>query len=123
MQVRRYGKRKVLGILDIYGFEVLEHNGFEQFIINFCNEKLQQAVAELTLRLRQEEYVREGIEWTPVEFFNNAPICDLIEKVLRLESILCCWDSHSLIPVLTDREFYKSCKIYCTIKWGGGGLP
>ncbi|KAF4518594.1 hypothetical protein B566_EDAN012422, partial [Ephemera danica] len=102
MQVRRYGKRKVLGILDIYGFEVLEHNGFEQFIINFCNEKLQQAVAELTLRLRQEEYVREGIEWTPVEFFNNAPICDLIEKVLRL--FLCCWDSHSLMPVLTDRE-------------------
>jgi myosin-1 len=80
-QVRRYGKRKVLGILDIYGFEVLEHNGFEQFIINFCNEKLQQAVTEVTLRLRQEEYVREGIEWLPVDFFNNSPICDLIEKV------------------------------------------
>jgi myosin I len=80
-QVRKYGKRKVLGILDIYGFEVFEQNGFEQFIINFCNEKLQQAVVECTLRLRQDEMLREGIEWAPIEFFNNTPVCDLIERV------------------------------------------
>jgi len=78
--VRKYGKRKVLGILDIYGFEVFEQNGFEQFIINFCNEKLQQSVVECTLRLRQDEMLREGIEWTPVDFFNNTPVCELIER-------------------------------------------
>jgi len=89
--VKHYGKRRVLGILDVYGFEMFERNGFEQFIINFCNEKLHQVVMETTLKEEQEEYVREGIEWTPIEFFNNSVICDLIEKVCctTLTLVLC----------------------------------
>ncbi|CAB4016632.1 unconventional myosin-Ia-like isoform X5, partial [Paramuricea clavata] len=55
-------------------------NFFEQFIINYCNEKLQQIFIELTLKSEQDEYVREGIEWTHIEYFNNSVICDLIEK-------------------------------------------
>ena len=58
-----------------------QHNGFEQFIINFCNEKLQQIFIELTLREEQAEYITEGIEWTHIDYFNNIPICELIEKV------------------------------------------
>jgi myosin heavy subunit len=95
--VKHYGKRKVLGILDVYGFEMFERNGFEQFIINFCNEKLHQVVMETTLKEEQEEYVREGIEWTPIEFFNNAVICELIEKVCcRVDTtgISGNWNSH-----------------------------
>ncbi|KAJ8888494.1 hypothetical protein PR048_007985 [Dryococelus australis] len=80
-QAKRHGKRKVLGILDVYGFEMFERNGFEQFIINFCNEKLHQVVTESALREEQEEYAREGIEWTPVDFYSNSVVCDLIEKV------------------------------------------
>ena len=73
-------KNHVMGILDIYGFEVFNHsNYFEQFCINFCNEKLQQLFIELTLKQEQEEYIREGIEWTPIKYFNNKIICDLIE--------------------------------------------
>ena len=52
---------------------------FEQFCINYVNEKLQQIFIEFTLRLEQEEYVKEGIQWTPIEFFNNKIVCDLIE--------------------------------------------
>ena len=70
-----------IGVLDIYGFEILQFNSFEQFCINYCNEKLQQLFIELTLKKEQEEYVREGIKWTPVEYFNNKNICDLIENV------------------------------------------
>ena len=70
-----------MGVLDIYGFEIFEVNSFEQFIINYCNEKLQQIFIELTLKEEQEEYISEGIEWINVEYFNNAIICDLIEKV------------------------------------------
>ena len=71
-----------MGVLDIYGFEIFEVNSFEQFIINYCNEKLQQIFIELTLKEEQEEYIAEGIEWINVEYFNNAIICDLIEKVI-----------------------------------------
>lgn len=42
-----------IGILDIYGFEIFEKNGFEQFCINFVNEKLQQIFIELTLKSEQ----------------------------------------------------------------------
>ncbi|XP_009332448.1 PREDICTED: unconventional myosin-Ia [Pygoscelis adeliae] len=62
------------------GFEIFQDNGFEQFIINYCNEKLQQIFILMTLKEEQEEYVREGIQWTPVEFFDNSIICNLIEN-------------------------------------------
>ena len=42
-----------IGILDIYGFEIFARNGFEQFCINFVNEKLQQIFIELTLKAEQ----------------------------------------------------------------------
>ncbi|XP_075237510.1 unconventional myosin ID [Lycorma delicatula] len=70
----------VIGVLDIYGFEVFDANSFEQFCINYCNEKLQQLFIELVLKQEQEEYKREGIEWQNVEFFNNQIICDLVER-------------------------------------------
>uniref|UniRef100_A0A669C096 Osteoclast-stimulating factor 1 n=1 Tax=Oreochromis niloticus TaxID=8128 RepID=A0A669C096_ORENI len=69
-----------VGVLDIYGFEIFQKNGFEQFCINFVNEKLQQIFIELTLKAEQEEYVQEGIKWTPIEYFNNKIVCDLIES-------------------------------------------
>ena len=68
-----------IGVLDIYGFEIFEENGFEQFCINYVNEKLQQIFIELTLKSEQEEYEREGIEWRPIPFFNNQTVCELIE--------------------------------------------
>ncbi|CAI5765468.1 unconventional myosin-Ia isoform X1 [Podarcis lilfordi] len=71
--------KKVMGVLDIYGFEIFQDNSFEQFIINYCNEKLQQIFILLTLKEEQEEYIREGIAWTPVDFFDNSIICNLIE--------------------------------------------
>lgn len=69
-------------------FLVLQKNGFEQFCINFVNEKLQQIFIELTLKAEQEEYVNEGIKWTPIDYFNNKIVCDLIEsKVLSCDPL------------------------------------
>ncbi|KAI8075059.1 P-loop containing nucleoside triphosphate hydrolase protein [Gongronella butleri] len=70
----------LVGVLDIYGFEIFDDNSFEQLCINYVNEKLQQIFIELTLKAEQEEYVREQIEWTPIQFFNNKVVCDLIEE-------------------------------------------
>ncbi|KAB1270473.1 Unconventional myosin-Ia [Camelus dromedarius] len=97
-------KKKVMGVLDIYGFEILEDNSFEQFVINYCNEKLQQVFIELTLKEEQEEYKREGIPWTKVDYFDNGIICDLIEHNQR--GILAMLDEECLRPgVVSDSTF------------------
>lgn len=57
-------KQKVeitIGVLDIYGFEIFQQNGFEQFCINFVNEKLQQIFIELTLKAEQVSETRSQI--------------------------------------------------------------
>uniref|UniRef100_A0A669EJH4 Myosin Ic, paralog a n=1 Tax=Oreochromis niloticus TaxID=8128 RepID=A0A669EJH4_ORENI len=86
----------VIGLLDIYGFEVLQHNSFEQFCINYCNEKLQQLFIELTLRSEQEEYETEGIAWETVQYFDNKIICDLIEE--KHKGIISILDEECLRP-------------------------
>ncbi|KAK2816615.1 hypothetical protein Q7C36_022886 [Tachysurus vachellii] len=86
----------VIGLLDIYGFEVFQNNSFEQFCINYCNEKLQQLFIELTLKSEQEEYEAEGIGWESVEYFNNKIICDLVEE--KFKGIIAILDEECLRP-------------------------
>ncbi|KAF7994644.1 hypothetical protein HCN44_004116 [Aphidius gifuensis] len=90
------GHHGVIGILDIYGFEIFKKNSFEQFCINFCNEKLQQLFIQLTLKSEQEEYLREGITWEHIDYFNNQVICDLIEE--KHKGIISFLDEECLRP-------------------------
>ncbi|XP_067891759.1 unconventional myosin-Ib isoform X3 [Heterodontus francisci] len=107
-------RKKVMGVLDIYGFEIFENNSFEQFIINYCNEKLQQIFIELTLKEEQEEYVKEGIEWTHIEYFNNAIICELIEN--NTNGILAMLDEECLRPgTVTDETFLEKLNQVCAV--------
>ena len=71
------------------------------FDINFCNEKLQQVFIQLTLKSEQDEYKSEGIEWTPVDFFNNKIVCDLVEKK-NPAGILAYLDEESVYPNGSD---------------------
>ncbi|NXP58903.1 MYO1A protein, partial [Chloropsis cyanopogon] len=103
-QVKSEEQRKVMGVLDIYGFEIFQDNGFEQFIINYCNEKLQQIFILMTLKEEQEEYVREGIQWTPVEFFDNSIICNLIEN--STSGILAMLDEECLRPGVVNEDTF-----------------
>uniref|UniRef100_A0A8C9YLY2 Unconventional myosin-Ih-like n=1 Tax=Sander lucioperca TaxID=283035 RepID=A0A8C9YLY2_SANLU len=99
-------RKTVIGLLDIYGFEVFNVNSFEQFCINYCNEKLQQLFIQLTLKSEQEEYEMEGIEWEPVPFFNNKIICDLVEEKHR--GIISLLDEECLRPgEATDLTFLE----------------
>ncbi|NXD00283.1 MYO1A protein, partial [Certhia familiaris] len=104
IQVKSDERRKVMGVLDIYGFEIFQDNGFEQFIINYCNEKLQQIFILMTLKEEQEEYVREGIQWTPVEFFDNSIICNLIEN--STTGILAMLDEECLRPGVVNEDTF-----------------
>eukprot|EP01097_Dermamoeba_algensis_P009393 TRINITY_DN660_c0_g1_i10.p1 TRINITY_DN660_c0_g1~~TRINITY_DN660_c0_g1_i10.p1 ORF type:complete len:779 (+),score=206.65 TRINITY_DN660_c0_g1_i10:954-3290(+) len=99
-----------IGLLDIYGFEIFQKNSFEQFCINHCNEKLQQVFIELTLKSEQEEYVREGIEWTPVKYFDNKTICELIEK--KPMGIISLLDESCLIANSSDQAFLEKLDKY-----------
>ncbi|XP_076854557.1 unconventional myosin-Ih [Brachyhypopomus gauderio] len=99
-------RKTVIGLLDIYGFEVFYVNSFEQFCINYCNEKLQQLFIQLTLKSEQEEYGAEGIEWEPVQFFNNKIICDLVDEKHR--GIISVLDDECMRPGdITDLTFLE----------------
>ncbi|WVZ66362.1 hypothetical protein U9M48_015595 [Paspalum notatum var. saurae] len=69
-----------ISILDIYGFECFNKNGFEQFCINYANERLQQHFNRHLFKLQQEEYLEDGIDWAPVEFVDNTNCLSLFEK-------------------------------------------
>ncbi|KFO23731.1 Myosin-Ih [Fukomys damarensis] len=101
-----FTQKTVIGLLDIYGFEVFDKNGFEQFCINYCNEKLQQLLIERTLKAEQAEYETEGIEWEPIQYFNNKIICDLVEE--RHKGIISILDEECIRPgPATDLSFLE----------------
>lgn len=91
-----------IGVLDIYGFEHFAKNSFEQFCINYANEKLQQEFNQHVFKLEQEEYLREQIDWTFIDFADNQPCIDLIEGKLGVLSLL---DEESRLPMGSDEQF------------------
>ncbi|CAJ0939030.1 unnamed protein product [Ranitomeya imitator] len=126
-----------IGVLDIYGFETFEINSFEQFCINYANEKLQQQfnlirLADLgkrkwkrkrkwkthsqfkkteshVFKLEQEEYMKEQIPWTLIDFYDNQPCINLIEAKMGILDLL---DEECKMPKGTDSTWAQ--KLYNT---------
>uniref|UniRef100_A0A3P8W035 G protein subunit beta 5 n=1 Tax=Cynoglossus semilaevis TaxID=244447 RepID=A0A3P8W035_CYNSE len=98
-----------IGVLDIYGFETFDVNSFEQFCINYANEKLQQHFNLHVFKLEQEEYMKEEIPWTLIDFYDNQPCIDLIEA--KLGQFYCTPPKH--MPKGSDDTWAQ--KMYNTI--------
>ncbi|KAF3688718.1 Unconventional myosin-Vc [Channa argus] len=96
-----------IGVLDIYGFETFDTNSFEQFCINYANEKLQQQFNLHVFKLEQEEYMKEDIPWTLIDFYDNQPVIDLIEAKMGILDLL---DEECLFPQGTDQSWLQ--KLY-----------
>uniref|UniRef100_A0A673ZT75 Myosin VB n=1 Tax=Salmo trutta TaxID=8032 RepID=A0A673ZT75_SALTR len=96
-----------IGVLDIYGFETFEINSFEQFCINYANEKLQQQFNQHVFKLEQEEYMKEQIPWTLIDFYDNQPCIDVIEAKLGILDLL---DEECKVPKGTDQNWCQ--KLY-----------
>ncbi|TIC24772.1 clathrin heavy chain [Wallemia mellicola] len=93
-----------IGVLDIYGFEHFKRNSFEQFCINYANEKLQQEFNAHVFKLEQDEYIKEQIRWEFISFSDNRPTIDMIEGKLGILSLL---DEESRMPSGTDQNFLE----------------
>ncbi|XP_071572212.1 unconventional myosin-Va isoform X4 [Temnothorax nylanderi] len=99
-----------IGVLDIYGFETFEINSFEQFCINYANEKLQQQFNQHVFKLEQEEYLKEDIEWTFIDFYDNQPCIDLIETKLGILDLL---DEECRMPKGSDASWAEKLYTKC----------
>ncbi|OWK57886.1 Unconventional myosin-XV [Lonchura striata] len=96
-----------IAILDIYGFEDLNFNSFEQLCINYANEYLQFFFNRIVFQEEQEEYIREQIEWKEIPFSDNQPCIDLISQ--KPYGILRILDDQSCFPQATDHTFLQKC--------------
>merc|ERR1719436_381567 len=104
-----------IGVLDIAGFEIFDYNGFEQICINYVNEKLQQFFNQHMFTLEQEEYVKEGLEWSNVDFgMDLQPCIDMFEKPMCFLAI---FEEESLFPKATDQTFAEKLHSNLLGKW------
>lgn len=95
-------KKRYIGVLDIYGFEIFKHNSFEQFSINYANEKLQQHFVKYTFKTEEKIYEEDGIDFEKIKYKDNILILDLIEdKTTGIISIL---DDELRIPQSSDER-------------------
>ena len=100
---RGSGRRGFIGLLDIFGFEIMEDNGFEQLCINYANEKLQRFFNSEMLVREQEAYATENVEWKAVDFADNQTVLALIEG--KPDGILPTLDDQCLVASSTDGSF------------------
>ncbi|PWN25731.1 myosin V [Jaminaea rosea] len=100
-------RKSMIGVLDIYGFERFKVNSFEQFCINYANERLQHEFNRHVFKLEQDEYMAEEISWTFIDFSDNQPTIDMIESRLGILSLL---DEESRLPSGADASFLQ--KLY-----------
>ncbi|XP_061547358.1 unconventional myosin-XVI isoform X2 [Phycodurus eques] len=95
-----------IAILDIFGFEEFQRNGYEQLCVNMTNERLRRYVSEVLFQEEQAECLQEGIAMeTPPSPSNHPSALDFfLQNPQGLLSVLD-EESQSLRP--TEQNLYK----------------
>ncbi|KAB0792987.1 hypothetical protein PPYR_12607 [Photinus pyralis] len=113
-----------ISLLDIFGFENLAENSFEQLCINYASESLQLHFNKHVFKLEQQEYAREKLEWTNLAWNDNTPVIHLLGK--KPVGILHLLDDESNFPKASDHSFLEKChynhalnEFYCRPRVGG----
>ncbi|XP_024944481.1 uncharacterized protein LOC107271471 isoform X3 [Cephus cinctus] len=96
-----------ISILDIFGFENFTENSFEQLCINYANENLHFYFNKHIFKLEQQEYAKEKIDWTTINYTDNLPVIHLIAK--KPVGILHLLDDESNFPKASDLSFLEKC--------------
>ncbi|XP_072542195.1 unconventional myosin-XVI isoform X3 [Salminus brasiliensis] len=121
-----------IGILDVFGFEKFQKNGFEQLCINMLNERIQQYTTEVLFQQEQQECLQEGIAMETLRSPANQPaVLDFFYQ--KPQGMLCVLDdeSQSLRPselnlykrLQTQLDFTASDAVSLTTKDGNGNPP
>lgn len=95
----------LIGVLDIFGFEIFQHNSFEQFCINYANEKLQQHFNYCTFKHEEEVYTSEAIAFDHIEFKDNISILELIDRPSN--SIMVLLNDEIMLPKGSDESLAR----------------
>ncbi|KAL8432920.1 hypothetical protein Efla_006721 [Eimeria flavescens] len=96
-----------IGILDIYGFEFFENNSYEQFLINYANERLQQFFIQQVFQAEQAEYEAEGIDHSMIVYSDNAAVLEVFDKPKA--GIFAFLEEQCLIQTGTSESFTAAC--------------
>ncbi|UIZ21226.1 hypothetical protein KXD40_000301 [Peronospora effusa] len=97
-----------IAVLDIFGFEEFEVNQFEQFCINYANEKLQYQFIQDILLTEQQAHIEEGIKWNAVDYEDNSMCLEMVEQ--RPSGIFSLLDEECVVPKGSDAGFAR--KLY-----------
>ncbi|XP_070774290.1 unconventional myosin-IXb isoform X2 [Enoplosus armatus] len=97
-----------IGVLDMFGFENLQTNSFEQLCINYTNEKLQFYINQHIFKLEQEDYVSEGINWQNIDYTDNSGCIQLIS--MKSSGLFDLLDKESNLPQATDETLLDKLK-------------
>uniref|UniRef100_A0A3Q2P762 Myosin IXb n=1 Tax=Fundulus heteroclitus TaxID=8078 RepID=A0A3Q2P762_FUNHE len=90
-----------IGVLDMFGFENLQRNSFEQLCINYANEKQQFYINQNIFKYEQEDYVSEGIIWQNINFTDNSDCIQLISG--KSEGLFHLLNEESNLPQAQDK--------------------
>lgn len=101
-----------IAVLDIFGFEEFDVNLFEQFCINYANEKLQFQFIQDILLTEQQAHIQEGIAWNAIDYKDNSLCLELLEQ--RPNGIFSLLDEECIIPKGSDPGFAR--KMYLQLQ-------